>query len=103
MGTILSILLYWVHEWLHAYLVTAIIFLQVVDIELDSVTFTDVSDREKVPLTVRKRVVIELKVHIILAFADLFNFSQVAWFKLRVEKDCLVIDVFNIQRLRRIN
>ena len=65
-------------------------------------TFANVANREKVPLAIGKRVVIELKEEVVFAIADLFNFSQVARFELRVEKDCFIVDIFYVERLGRV-
>lgn len=52
MGTVLPVLLDGVDEWLHADLVSAVILLQVVDVEFDCVPFANIANGEEVPLAI---------------------------------------------------
>ena len=78
MRAILPVLFQRVHERLHSNRVRAVIFLQVIDVKLNGMTFANVADGEEVPLTVVQCVVVEVEVKVVLALPDPFNFSQVA-------------------------
>ena len=61
-----------------------------------------VSNGEKVPLAVVKRIVIEVEEEVVFAFADPFDLTEVARLELRIEEDCLVVNVTNVEWLGRI-
>ena len=65
-GAVLSVLLDAVDERLHPYLVTALVLLQVHDVELVLASFADVPDSEVVPLAEGAGVEVEVDVAVIL-------------------------------------
>lgn len=98
-----SVLLYRVDKGLHSNLIAAIVLLKVVDVEFYSMTFSNVSHREKVPLWVVKGIVVKVEVQIVFEFSDTLNFSKVSRLKLSIKKDCILIDVVNVKGFGRVS
>ena len=98
------VLLIGVDERFHANWITAVVFLQIVDVEANSMAFPDVSNWKEVPLRVVERVVIEIQIQIVLALTirNALNFAQVSRLKLRVEEYRLLVYVVYVKRLRWI-
>ncbi len=102
MSTIMSVLLTGVDKRFHSNCICTLIFLQVVDIEAHSVSFTNVSHGEEVPLRVVECIMVKVQEQIVLIFFDFLDFSEISGFKLGVKENCLLINIVNVKRLGRI-
>lgn len=92
-GACLFVLLNGVDEGFHADLVARLVLLQIHDIELVLAALADVSDREKEPLGVVGRVVVEIHEAVVLKFIKFLHLSEVAGLKPRIKKDGGLLNV----------
>ena len=91
-----------VDKGLHPYIIAAFILLKVVYVELYSVPFSNVSHREKVPLWVVECIVVKVEIQVVLTVSDALNLSEVSRLKLSIKKDCLLIDIANVEGFGRV-
>ena len=83
-------------------MIAAIVLLKVVYVELYSVAFSNVPYGEKVPLRVVECIVVKVEIQVVLTLSDALSFSKVARLKLSIKKDCLLIDIANVEGFGRV-
>ena len=97
-----SVLLDRVDKGLHPDIVAAFILLKVVYVELYSVAFSYIPYGEKVPLRVVESIVVKVEIQVVLTFSDTLSLSEVSRLKLSIKKDCLLIDIPNVEGFGRV-